>query len=230
MATRDATLGGAATDQGSPFGGGNTNTSLMGPSATMGYQVKLGNGQTIMLGSEADYLKLKEFQSGQQQATVPTLGGGGGSGGGGLGSTLDLAAEGFQTVTGFLAGSNYNSKLQDYQDARNNLLDTRDALVQHRTASTDPALVDLVLKGVDAQLDTMDSAISVLNTQITAVDMFAGGSAAKVVSRFVDTGGSVGGMGSGGLGTVAAVGAAGLGLGLILRNNNNTTTTRRRSR
>lgn len=226
------TGGGAAGDANNPWGG---STSMVGPQSQVGYQVKLGNGTTIMVSSEADYLKLKEFYQMQQaNAGTPTLGGGGGGSGGNssASSLIDLAAEGFQAVGGFLAGSNYTGKLQEFQDSRDNLLNTRDALVKHRGASTDPTLVDLNLQTVDALLDHLDSAIAVLNTQITAVDMFAGGSAAKVVGRFVG-GGSDGMMGMGGgsgLGTAAAIGAGALGLGLVLRNNTQTTNTRRRVR
>lgn len=228
MATRDAQLGNA--NAGNPFAGGGGGGSMMAPAGQVGYTVSLGNGESIMVNSEADFLKLKDWHSSNQRKSGAASLGGGSSGGGSssLGSTIDLAAEGFQTVTGYLAGSNYNTKLQDYQDARSDLLDTRDQLTAHRSSATDPVLVDLMLKSVDSTLDTMDTAIGVLNTQITAVDMFAGGSAAKVVSRFVGDGG-LGGGGSG-FGTVAAIGAAGLGLGLVLRNNNNQTSTRRRSR
>lgn len=230
MATRDAQLGGgAAVNTGSPFAGGQTTTAMTLGGQQMGYTIQLSNGQSITVASEADYLKLKAWHESNQATAAAALGGGGGGGGGGgTGAMVDLAAEGFQAVTGFLAGSNYNTKLQDFQDSRNALLDTRDQIVQHRSGASDPALVDLMLKAVDSQLDHFDAAISVLNTQITAVDMFAGGSAAKVVSRFIGGGGGMGGMGGNGFGTVAAVGAAGLGLGLVLRNNNTTTSSRRR--
>lgn len=227
MATRDAQIGGGTSQAGSPFGGSSAGASLA-PMSSVGYSVSLPNGQTITVGSEADFLKMREWYSSSQSGA--SLGGSlannGGGGGSNAGAMLDIAADGFQAVTGFLAGSNYNAKLQDFQDSRAALLDTRDALVQHRTSAPDQALVDLVLRSVDAQLDHFDSAIAVLNTQITAVDMFAGGSAAKVVGRFVSGNSPMGGGGN--FGTVAAVGAAGLGLGLVLSRNNSTTTSRRR--
>lgn len=225
MATRDAMVGGAQT--GNPFAGGASPGAALAPQTQMGYTVTLSNGSTIMVNSEADYLKLKEWYGAQSSQSSATLGGGGGGGSGsGAAGMLDIAADGFQAVTGFLAGSNYNTKLQDFQDSRDRLLDTREALLAHRPSATDGPLVDLVLRAVDSQLDHIDSAISVLNTQITAVDMFAGGSAAKVISRFISPGGMMSG-GGGGFGTIAAVGAAGLGLGLVLRNNNTTSRSRR---
>src|SRR4051812_27718804 len=212
MATRDAFIGGGTTaDTNNPFSGGGTQTSAMTVAPQVGYAVRLPNGQGIMFSSEADYLKMKDFMAAQQQNT-PTLGGGGGSSGGDL---LGIAVDGFQAVSGFLAGSRYSQLLQDLQDARDAMGLAKDAL------SKEPSTSPQMLNALGAMQDYQDAGINVLNAQITAVDMAAGGETAKVISRFVGGGGGgSGGLMGGGMGSTVALGAAGLGLGLLLSNNN----------
>ena len=146
------------------------------------------------------------------------------------GDLMDTAADAFQAVSGFLAGSKYSRMLQDMQDARAEVLDARDRI---RAESGTKAEFQAVLALAEAQLTYIDASISVLNTQITAVDMMAGGSAAHVVSKWFANGsntyGNGGGMGQGN--NALILGGAGLGLGLLLssnRNDANNATSRRR--
>jgi len=214
MATRDAFLGGGTTaDTNNPFSGAGTQTTAMTVAPQVGYAVRLPSGQSIMFNSEADYLKMKDFMAGQQQNT-PTLGGGGGSGGGDF---LGIAVDGFQAVSGFLAGSRYSQLLQDLQDARDAMASAKDAL------SKEPSTSPQMLNAMTAMQDYQDAGINVLNAQITAVDMAAGGETAKVISRFVNGSGGSGGLMGGGMGSTVAIGAAGLGLGLLLSNNSSNT-------
>jgi len=214
MATRDAFLGGGTVaDASNPFSGAGTQTTAMTVAPQVGYTVRLPNGQSIMFSSEADYLKMKDFMAAQQQST-PTLGGGGGSSGGDL---LGIAVDGFQAVSGFLAGSRYSQLLQDLQDARDAMALAKDAL------SKEPSTSPQMLNALGAMQDYQDAGINVLNAQITAVDMAAGGETAKVISRFVSGSGGGGGLMGGGMGSTVAIGAAGLGLGLLLSNNNSNT-------
>jgi len=215
MATRDAFIGGgAAVDTNNPFSGAGTQTTAMTVAPQVGYAVRLPNGQSIMFNSEADFLKMKDFMAAQQQNT-PTLGGS--SGGSSGGDFLGMAVDGFQAVSGFLAGSRYSQLLQDLQDARDAMASAKDAL------SKEPSTSPQMLNAMTAMQDYQDAGINVLNAQITAVDMAAGGETAKVISRFVSGSGGGGGLMGGGMGSTVAIGAAGLGLGLLLSNNNSST-------
>jgi len=214
MATRDAFLGGGTVaDASNPFAGAGTQTTAMTVAPQVGYTVRLPNGQSIMFSSEAAYLKMKDFMAAQQN--TPTLGGSGGGSSGG--DFLGMAVDGFQAVSGFLAGSRYSQLLQDLQDARDAMAQAKDAL------SKEPSTSPQMLNALGAMQDYQDAGINVLNAQITAVDMAAGGETAKVISRFVSGNGGGGSLMGGGMGTTVAIGAAGLGLGLLLSNNNSNT-------
>ena len=142
------------------------------------------------------------------------------------GSLMDIGADALQAVGGFLAGSKYNRLLQDLQEARADLLDARDQLQARSTA--DPQTVAPMLSAMDAMIAYQDATISVLNAQITAVDITAGGSTAKLVSRFMDGGFNNNMSGGSGMGPALALGAGGIGLGLLLANNNSNASPPRR--
>lgn len=180
-------------------------------STSLTIPVKLPNGQIVTVGSQAE---VEALRAAVKPAQMVDLSGASSGGTSNTGSLIDIAADGFQAVGGFLAGSKYSRLLQDMRDARDNFATARDAL--QRESGTSPALLDCM----DAQLDYLDRAVDVLNAQITAVDMMAGGSTAKVISKVIDGTGFGGGGGGLGNGTALAVGAGGLGLGLLLSNNN----------
>jgi len=245
MATRDAYLGGGMTsaDGGNPFaGGGSTpqNTSLA-PVAqpAVGYTVTLSNGQRIMVGSEADYLKLKEW-FGQHATSNATLGGpppGVGGGGGGGTNWLRTGADALDGVNGFLRDRNIRRKMDDITAAMNKAAQARDALSQMSLSNpTLTPVINLVLQLAEAERDINAAALGALDDELTAVDLATGGAVARVLADFGvgsnrgsrGWAGSGGGSGSGSnWGTALAAGGAGLGLGLLLSNRNSNTTTPR---
>ena len=78
-------------------------------------------------------------------------------------------------------------------------------------------------------VDATETSISVLEDQLTAVDIQTGSGVAKVAADFMGSSGpSFGSGGDGGIGTAVAVGGAGLGLGLLLSNNRDSDRTRGR--
>jgi len=236
MATRDAYLGGGMTsaDGGNPFagGGGTAPSTALAPAGqpVVGYTVTLSNGQRIMVGSEADYLKLKEW-FGQQASSNATLGGPPPSGGGGGGGTnwLRTGADALDGVNGFLRDRNIRRKMDDITAAMNKAAQARDQLSQ--MALTNPTLTPVInafLQYAEAERDINAAALGALDDELTAVDLATGGAVARVLADF-GVGSNRGGRGwagSGGgsgsnFGTALAVGGAGLGLGLLLSNRNN---------
>ncbi len=220
---RNATPGGSTAS--SPFSAApaaSTTTALTTSSTALMIPVKLPNGQIVNVGSQAEVdalraavqpTQLVDLSRPTSSSSSPTLSS--------TGSMLDIGADALQAVGGFLAGSKYNRLLQDLQQARADLLDARDQLQARSTA--DPQTVAPILAALDSMVRYQDAAISVLNAQITAVDMQAGGATAKVVSKFME--GGLGGMGGGGgMSTALAVGAGGIGLGLMLASNNHGST------
>ena len=223
---RNATPGGSSAT--SPFSAASPAATTPAATTTaLTIPVKLPNGQIISVGSQTE---VDALRAAVQPAQPIDLGRATSSGTLSLsntGSLLDMGADALQAVGGFLAGSKYNRLLGDLEQARADLLDARDQLQARST--TDPQTVTPILAALDSMVRYQDAAISVLNAQITAVDMQAGGATAKVVSRFME--GGLGGLGGGGgMGTALAVGAGGIGLGLMLASNNhgNTLPPRRR--
>ncbi len=215
MAIRPATPGGGSSSS-SPFPPAAPPAASQTPSTALvpaGINVILPNGSTITVPNQAQVDMLKSAI--QTQQTVDLRQNGGQSSGNGMGGLVEVAAEGFEAVGGYLAGSRYSRLLDDLKDARESLLDAQETLRGQTTK--DPDLINPIIKAMDALVDYQDAGISLVNAQITAVDMMAGGETAKVVSKFLNNGT---GFSGGGVGTMAAVGAAGLGIGLLLSNNN----------
>lgn len=225
---RNATPGGGSAM--SPFPAAAPAPAAAATTTALAIPVKLPSGQIISVGSQAE---VDALRAAMQPAQPIDLGRGNnngnnnGTGISSLGALLDVGADVLQAAGGYLAGSKYNRLLQDLQQAREALLDARDQL---QSATTDPATHAPLLRALDAVVTYQDAAISVLNVQITAVDMMAGGATAKVVSRFMEGGaGGLMGGGGGGMGTALALGAGGIGLGLLLSGNgSNSTPSRRR--
>ena len=221
---RNATPGGSTAA--SPFPAATPAASTTALTTTaLTIPVKLPSGQIVNVGTQAEVEALRASVQPTQLVDLSRPSSSSSSSTSSTGSLLDIGADALQAVGGFLAGSKYYRLLQDLQQARAELLDARDQLEARSTA--DPQTVGPMLNAMDAMAAYQDAAISVLNAQITAVDMTAGGSTAKLVSRFMD--GGVNNMGAGsGMGPALALGAGGIGLGLLLANNNSNSAPPRR--
>ena len=80
-----------------------------------------------------------------------------------------------------------------------------------------------------AERDATEASVSVLEDQLTAVDIQTGSGVAKVAADFIGDRTAPAAAASGdGIGTALAVGGAGLGLGLLLSNNRDDRGGRRR--
>lgn len=220
MALRATSMSTAGTAE-NPFGGGgaqSTALTLGNQTQAMGQPVRLPNGTTIRVASDADAQLLNSWWDSQrtQQGSGINLGGGGGSGGGsGATRALEMAADGAQALSGFLAGRDFTAKLRDYDDAQDELERMRDEL--RRMPASSQLTADQLARFIEAQQGLNDAQAAVLETQISAVDIQAGAGVARIVGKFVD-GGSGGGVlgGGGGAGTAVALGAAGVGAALLL--------------
>jgi hypothetical protein len=237
----DGTLNVQQLDGGNPFMSGQQNASMVpytgGAPATQqqgGYRATI-NGIQVTFASEADYLKadralrdMIESQNVPSVGGVPALGGGGGGGGG---RWLRTGANAADAVAGFLNGRNIRRKLEDLDDA---LLDSRDARLELDNIERSGKYTDLipVLRRLFlAERDATETSVSVLEDQLTAVDIQTGSGVAKVAADFISdrpaTAAAAGGGGDG-IGTALAVGGAGLGLGLLLSNRDDRGGRRRR--
>lgn len=217
---------------GNPFGGGGQQTTALAMQGqTVGVPVKLPNGVTVMMASQSDATAMQTWYAGQKQAAMSLDGGGSSSGGGdGMNRALGMAADGAQALSGFLAGRDFTSKLNDFHDAQDRVADIRDELVRSTSGTT--VSPQQLVRLIDAQQAANDAQVAVLETMITAVDIQAGAGAAKVIGRFLNGDSSSGG-GGGGMsnGATAALAIGGVGLGAVLLSRNSTTnSTRRRGR
>jgi hypothetical protein len=201
----------SATTSGSsgsnPFAAPSTSSALV----PQGIRVQLPSGQIVTVSSQADVNALQQAVAQQQTQQAPIQIGTPTTTTTTTGNLIGTAADAFQAVSGFLAGSQYNLKLQDLNTAQTDLQTAYNNL--KGTPGTPGPLLDCFI----AVNEMINAAIAVLNVQITAVDMAAGGDAAKVAAQFIN---GSGGMGWGGNGTALALGAGAIGLGLLLRNNN----------
>ena len=204
------------------------------PAPQGGYRATI-NGVQVTFASEADYLKadralrdMIESQNVPQLGGMPALGGGGGGMGGGS-RWLRTGANAADAVAGFLNGRNIRRKLEDLDDA---LLDSRDAraeLDNLERAAKYPDLIPVLRRLFLAERDATEASVSVLEDQLTAVDIQTGSGVAKVAADFIGDRTAPGVAASGdGIGTALAVGGAGLGLGLLLSNNRDDRGGRRR--
>ena len=214
MALRTTGMSSAAGTADNPFGGGgsqSTALTLGNQNANIGRLVTLPNGTQIRVASDADAQLLDAWwQSSQrtQQGALALGGGGGASSSGGGNRALQMAADGAQALSGFLAGRDLQGKVRDYDDAQEQL----ETLRQELARTTNPSGQQLA-RLIELQQEVNETQAAVLETQITALDIQAGAGVAKVVGGFMD--GSGPSMG-GGTGTAVAIGAAGVGAGLLL--------------
>lgn len=220
MALRQISNG--TSSAGNPFGGATQSTALVQQSAPpTGIQVTLPNGSMITVGSAAE-VQLLDAAFKQQRANRVDLSvgyddessglGGLGGGGGGTGGFLRTGADALQAVGGFLQGRNLARKRDDIEDALDGARTLDQELAQ--LGQSNPALAGLVnvlSRRFEVERRISNTAVEALDDSITAVDLAAGGSVAKVAAEFLS-----GPRSSGNLGTAVAVGGAGLGLGLLL--------------
>lgn len=226
MALRQTNMGGGGAAMGdNPFGGGggassgtqSTALTLGNQAQAVGRMVDLPNGTQIRVSSDADFQLLQAWwQQLQQQQRSSNLTLGGIVGNSSMASTggttraLEMAADGAQALSGFLAGRDLSAKIRDYDDAQEEIDRLRDEL--SRTATITGAQL---ARFIQLQQELNDTQVAVLETQISAVDIQAGAGLARIVGKFMDGSGS--GMGGGGgAGTAIALGAAGVGGALIL--------------
>ena len=241
----DGTLNVQQVDGGNPFMSGQQNTSMvpfnggvMPPQQQGGYRATI-NGVQVTFASEADYLKAdRALRDMIESNNVPSVGGMGGGmpavgGGGGTGRWLRTGANAADAVAGFLNGRNIRRKLEDLEDA---LLDSRDGrteLDNLERAGKYSDLIPVLRRLFLAERDATETSVSVLEDQLTAVDIQTGSGVAKVAADFISDRPAAGtaAVGSGdGIGTALAVGGAGLGLGLLLSSNRDDRSGRRRRR
>lgn len=200
------------------------------PSTTAGgYRAKLGSVE-VMFASEADYLKAdRALREMMETQNVPALGGISASRGSGTPSQwLRSGANAAEVIAGILASRNTRRKIDDLEDA---LADSREARRELDALESDPhlsRLIPVMRRLFLAERDATEASVSVLEDQLTAMDIQTGSGVAKVAADFLKEGPSSTFGGESGLGTAMAVGGAGLGLGLLLSNNRDSDRSRRR--
>ena len=234
----DGTLNVQQVDGGNPFMSQPTSTAMvpygaapgLPPAAQPGgYRAKI-NGVDVMFASEADYLKAdRALREMVELQNVPALGGLalGGRGSGTPSSWLRTGANAADAVVGFLNGRNIRRKLDDLDDAISESREARTELDKLERGGKYADLIPTLRRLFLAERDATEASVSVLEDQLTAVDIQTGSGVAKVAADLL--GNSTPSTGEGaGLGSIVAAGGAGLGLGLLLHNDRNSERTRRR--
>jgi hypothetical protein len=231
----DGTFNVTMPDAGNPFMGGGTQTGAMvpyNPSANQpvqagGYRARVGNVD-VMFSSEADFLKAdKAWREQMQDQGAPIVGGGGGSRG--TGSWIRTGAEAAAAVGAFLQGRNIRRKLEDLEDALHDQKAAADDLAGLANNTKYAELIPVLLKAFKAERYATETSITLLEDQLTAVDIQTGAGVAKVAGELWEgSGGASAGRSDTGVGTILGVGAAGLGLGLLFANSRDDRRSRRR--
>ncbi|MBK8759182.1 MAG: hypothetical protein IPM03_01825 [Sulfuritalea sp.] len=235
----DGTINVQMPDGGNPFlGGGTQQTGLVLANQstqavqTGGYRARVGNAD-VMFASEADFLKADKAwrDAMQEQGTTPTLGGGGGRGGGGGLSWLRTGADAAEAVAAFLQGRNVRRTLDELQDALDDSKAARAELETLSNSTKYAELIPILKKCLIAERNATEASTALLEDQLTAIDIQTGAGVARVAGDLYEGYSGRGGAGGGdSTGSLFAVGAAGLGLGLLFSNNrdNNSRSRRRR--
>jgi hypothetical protein len=202
-------------------------SAAMQPVAPSSYRAKFLNID-VNFASEADYLRadraLREMLESQNAMGLGNLTITRGTGT--ASSWLRTGASAAEAVAGFLSGRNIRRKMDDLDEA---LAEARAARQELESFANDPVLGKMVpaLRRISmAERDVNEIGLSVLEDQLTAVDIQTGSGVAKVAADLLKDGPSLGE--SSGLGTAVAVGGAGLGLGLLLSSNRDGERSRRR--
>ena len=235
----DGTINVQMPDGGNPFlGGGTQQTGLVLANQTTqavqtgGYRARVGNAD-VMFASEADFLKADKAwrDAMQEQGTTPTLGGGGGRGVGGGLSWLRTGADAAEAVAAFLQGRNVRRTLDELQDALDDAKAARAELETLANSTKYAELIPILKKCLIAERNATEASTALLEDQLTAIDIQTGAGVARVAGDLYEGYSGRGGAGAGdSTGSLFAVGAAGLGLGLLFSNNrdNNSRSRRRR--
>lgn len=177
-------------------------------------------GVNVAFASEADFLRAQNAFNAhfQQPGGVPSLGGSDAS------SWLRTGADAVDAVSSYLRGralhnqlNELNASLNDQQTAYDNL---------HALSAKYPDLIPPLLSALRAERDATNTSAQIIEDEISAVDIEAGAGLARVVSNFMGGGNQRGTFGGSCTGTAMAVGAAGLGIGMLLSSRNNTTRSR----
>ena len=229
----DGTLNVQIPDGGNPFlfGGGQQQTQMVpynpqaAPAAapvTTGYRARI-NSVEVMFASEADYLKAdKAMRETLELSNVPSLGGGG-SGGGGMGSGgtlgfLRTGANSAEAVAALMNGRNIRRKLDDLQDTLDAQKVADGKLLQ--LESKYPDLMPVLREMFGLEREATEVSVSLLEDQLTAVDIQAGAGVAKVAADLWDGNTSrFSTERNSGSGNTLLMAGAGLGLGLLLTSN-----------
>lgn len=234
----DGTLNVQQIDGGNPFMQQSSAMVPYNPSAggvaqpaQSGYRAKV-NGIDVTFASEADYLKAdRAMREMFESQNIPALGGIGGTRGpSSTSSWLRTGANAADAVAGFLNGRNIRRKLEDLEDVLADSREARQSLddIERNNPTLSP-LIPVLRKLFIAERDATEVSISVLEDQLTAVDIQTGSGVAKVAADLFGSNTGAGKLGEGsGLGTALAVGGAGLGVGLLLSSNRDSDRTRRR--
>ena len=238
----DGSLNVQQLDGGNPFAAQPQSTAMVPYNASAaamqnapanGYRAKI-NGVDVTFATEADYLKAdRALRDMVESQNLPAVGGlGGARGSGGINNWLRTGANAADAVAGFLNGRNVRRKLEELEAA---LEDSREARTEldnlERTNTTLAPLIPTLRKLFLAERDATETSVSVLEDQLTAVDIQTGSGVANVAADIMGPSTPGGNSGEGGgLGTAVALGGAGLGLGLLLTNSRDSERSRRRRR
>ena len=236
----DGTINVQPVDSGNPFAQQSSQMVPFNPSAggvatqqqqAGGYLARIGNAE-VRFATEADFLKAdRAWRDMQEQQNVPSVGGSSSrfiTGANGM-SWLKTGAHAAETLAGFLHSRQIRRKLDDLDVALGDAKDARAELDVLEKSGKYPDLIPILRRAFIAERDATETGNSLLEDQLTAVDIQTGAGVAKVVSDFMDNTGPPRAEG-GGLGTAVALGGAGLGLGLLLSNSREDDRTRRRRR
>jgi hypothetical protein len=142
-------------------------------------------------------------------------------------SWLRTGAHAAEAVAGFLNGRNIRRKLGDFDEALADGRVAREELDALERGGKYPDLLPILRRALLAERDATESSLSVLEDQLTAVDIQTGSGVAKVASDLLSEGSPLRGQ-EGGLGPALAVGAGGLGLGLLMSRDRDERRPRRR--
>lgn len=236
----DGTINVQMPDGANPFMGGQQQTQMVpySPQATQpaqagGFRARIGSAEVIF-ASEADYLKADKAwrEAMDSGSSVPSVGGdrGGGSRGGGL-SWLRTGADAAEAVGSFLQGRNIRRTLDDLQDALDDAKTAKAELEALAFNAKYSELIPVLKKCFQAERDATEASTALLEDQLTAVDIQTGAGVARVAGDLYDGYASKGGSAGGdSTASIFAVGAAGLGLGLLFSSNRDNNSNRRRRR
>jgi hypothetical protein len=236
----DGTINVQMPDGANPFmGGGQQQTQMVPytPSTTQpaqsgGFRARIGSTE-VTFASEADYLKAdKAWREAMDSGAVPAVGGERtGSGNRSGMSWLRTGADAAEAVGSFLQGRNIRRTLDDLQDALDDAKAAKLELEQLAFNTKYSELIPVLKRCFQAERDATEASTALLEDQLTAVDIQTGAGVARVAGDLYEGYAGRGGVGgSDGNTSVFAIGAAGLGLGLLFANSRDNNSNRRRRR